>query len=90
MYAVLVLSVGKLADEVLVPTSALSRRLSDDGSEQYAVFVVNGGVAERRGVELLGSSGSRTAVRGIEPGITVVSFGHEALRELHPVQVVDP
>lgn len=90
MYATLVLDVGSLVDQVLLPAAALSTRLLDDGREQHAVYVVEQDLAHRRPVELLGTSEGRAAVKGVDAGVTVVSFGHEALKDGNPVKVVPP
>jgi RND family efflux transporter MFP subunit len=52
------------------------------------VYVVSGGVAAKRGLEIAGQSGMEVAVRGLAPGDTVVSAGNRFLKDGEPVRAV--
>jgi RND family efflux transporter MFP subunit len=87
MYAHVSLTFGTLEEVTLVPSSAISERVTADGVSETTLFVVDGERAERKVITLLGRHLDESAVEGLPPGAQVVSFGHEALRDSGPVRV---
>lgn len=87
MYAEIVLQLGLLEDAVTIPGAAILERPRDEGGMISGVFVVEGETARWVPVEVLGRSGDRVAVEGVEPEARVVTLGHETLREGAAVRV---
>lgn len=84
MFARLALEIERAADAVLVPADAV---LVNDRGERH-VFVVEDGVARRRGVTVGIEHGGQVQVtRGVLPGEKVVVAGHQALRDGREVKV---
>lgn len=86
MFARATIFVSRFKDTVAVPRGALLKT----GDGRPAVFVVLGGVAFLRSVEI-GLQKEKLAVirKGIKPGELVVVEGHKMLRDLSPVRVVE-
>lgn len=67
--------VGRLADEVLVPSGALVRR----GSAWYVFAVDSSGRVSEREVQVLGRGGEQSAVTGVREGEQVVVYPGEGV-----------
>ncbi|MBL8952571.1 MAG: efflux RND transporter periplasmic adaptor subunit, partial [Myxococcaceae bacterium] len=76
--AELLIDVGEPADAVELPIAAASVR-----GKRANVFVVEGGVAKRRALEVLGEAQGRlyVAPKGLEGGAQVVTLGRATLRD---------
>ncbi|MFL6352004.1 MAG: efflux RND transporter periplasmic adaptor subunit [Bryobacteraceae bacterium] len=70
----------------VVPLNAIVR--STGGTSQFAVVVVDDGVAERRPVTLGPTYGDLIAVAGIDPGTKVVSSGASFVNDGQKVKVI--
>lgn len=78
------LSVGRIADTLVVSSDALSRF-----GKQWVVFKVSAGKAQRVPVKILGEDVKQVAVRAdLRAGDQVVTVGNEALFPGAPVRVV--
>ena len=83
------LDVGEKAQSrpaTVAPLEAVVRYA--DGSPQFAVMVVEGGLARRRPVKLGRVFGDRIAIDGIAPGSQVVSSGATLLNDGDAVKVI--
>ena len=69
-----------------MPLNAVVREAG--ASSQFAVMVVDGGVAQQRPVVLGATYGDRIAVEGVEAGIKVVNSGAAFVRDGDAVKVV--
>jgi RND family efflux transporter MFP subunit len=80
MYAEVFLTLGTLADAVVVPSAALVER---DGKAkgETGVYVVKDRIAHFRPVKILGTSGDLTAVDSVGLDEQVVTLGHDSLRD---------
>ncbi len=70
----------------VAPLDAIVRYAN--GSPQFAVMVVEGGVARRRPVTLGRTFGDRIAITGVSPGSEVVSSGATFLNDSDAVKVI--
>ncbi len=77
------IDVDRLSRVIVLPTEALVY----EAGVPHA-YVVSGGVAAKRRLEVAGQSGMATAVRGLAPGDTVVSAGNRFLKDGEPVRAV--
>jgi RND family efflux transporter MFP subunit len=75
--------VDVLSRVIVLPVEAL---VYEKGVPQ--VYVVEGGAATKRRLEVAGQSGMAVAVRGLAPGDTVVSAGNRFLKDGEPVRAV--
>lgn len=76
----------RLADQVVVPSGALVRR-----GGAWSVFVVDAaGTARERDVEMVARGSERSAVRGLEPGETVVLYPPDGVSDGVRVRVGAP
>jgi RND family efflux transporter MFP subunit len=80
MYATVLLRLGLLEKANVIPGSALVER-DVEGARQSGVFLLVDRHAKWKPVSVLGRAGDRTAVSDLSAGTTVLSFGHEALRD---------
>ncbi len=88
MYATVTVQERTLEDALLVPSAALLKRTIGD-QEVSGVFVAADAKADWRVVEILGRQEARTAVSGaLEPGVEVLTLGHDELAAGSPIKVV--
>lgn len=80
MHAEVLLTVQALSGVTVIPPAAIVERTLGQRREQGA-YVVDDGVAHFRPLTLLGRSGERSAVEGLDPGERVVTLGHEGLQD---------
>lgn len=76
--------VERAAEGLVVPQEAVL-----NAAAGARVFVVEQGLAREKAVEVLVSDGSRSVVKGISAGNTVVVSGQELLRDGTPVSVIE-
>ena len=98
MYADVRVALRELDDVQLVPGTAVLDRVDASGRQSFGVFVSERGEASSDGetdlarwseVELLGASGSVSAIRsGLDEGQLVLTLGHAELLDGTPIRVV--
>ena len=89
MFATVELQERKLENELLVPAAAVLER-NEGGEQTVGVFIAQDGAAQWRAVEVLGSRGGQSAVKGegLAQGQKVLTLGHEELSSGAPIRVV--
>lgn len=80
--------VGEKNGVVVVPLQAVVLRVTDDGTEQRGVFVLDGDEVRFTTVETGIIGGLDIEVEGLEPGTEIVVGPYQALRELEDGQAV--
>jgi membrane fusion protein (multidrug efflux system) len=90
MYAEARVELERVADALLLPGAAVSRRVLPGGREETGVFTVGAdSVARWRAVEVLAAQGNQVAVAGdLQAADTVLTLGHEELADGSLVQVM--
>lgn len=88
MFAEAIVSLGTLEGAITVPGTALVERPTDDGATETGVWVTSGDRARFVRVSVRGRTGDRVAIDGLRAGETVITLGHDALRDGAPVQIV--
>jgi membrane fusion protein, multidrug efflux system len=81
MYAEISLRLGTLEGAITVPGQAVLERAGEAGVLGSGVFVVDGGAARWTKVRVVGRSGERVAVEGLQAGAQVITMGHERIRD---------
>jgi RND family efflux transporter MFP subunit len=89
MYADVLLTLGEIRSAVVVPSAAIVDRKTSDHQAKSGVFVVSEQQARWTSVAIRGRSGDRTAVTGLPNGASVITLGHENLKDGARVQVAE-
>jgi RND family efflux transporter MFP subunit len=87
MYAEVLLAFGQLEGVLTVPSAAVASEITPTGEERVGVYVVSDGKAHFKQVRVLGQSGDDTAIEGVALGASVITLGHDYLRDGAAVEV---
>ena len=89
MYAEVTVKLGEVAAAVVIPSAALVERIGPEGERSLGAYVVKDEIATWQALTLRGRAGDRSAVAGLSVGESVVTLGHDQLREGGKVRIAN-